>query len=551
MPDNKKKRDPRGATLISKVGVKEQNKPWIESLKSYSQQRNDPFADSYDVAGDGNTLIQPTFDPALLLKLPNQNNVLRQCIDAMQTNIECFGHSFEYVGPDAQAESVESLTELDRLKTFMESPNEEYGLTEMRKRFRADLESVGYAAIEIVRDVKREIVAMYHVDAYTLRRTVVEDVGVPVKIILPSTDSGTERILNSTKKFRRYAQLIGNTKVWFKEFGDPRTVDPTTGVENTGLAIEDAATEIVFKAQYESGHTYGLPRWINQLPSILGSRESEMTNFHFFEDNAIPPLAILVSGGMLTEASIENLQQKFNGASGQENMHKVLILEAESVEDEGLDNMSGKAAPRIELKPMAGIRQDDELFGKYDRSCQDKIRGAFRLPPIFVGRADDYTRATAQASLDTAESQVFAPERTQIDDLFNYKFLTDKDNRPPKFWRFKSNPARITDSTSIVEVIKAMDTVGAMTPNVAISVINELFNMERDSIEEPWGDMPFAIVMELVEKGELPNIALGEMFGPMLPEGVLDNAGPAVDEASPDSEPAIEPDDELDTEEDE
>jgi len=498
MPKSKKRPSRRVAVIDRKKedGI---NKEWVTGMKTYSKQRPDPYQGDYEPEStSGLKILQPTYNPSTLLTLPNRNNVLRQCIDAMQTNIECFGHSFEYVGPEDLEQSTEAKNELARLEMLTKMPNEEYGLIEMRKRFRSDYESIGYGAFEVARDSKNNIIAFYHVDAHTLRKTTMDEEEVIVETELPGVD-GDIRKVKTRKKFRRYVQIFGEKKNWFKEYGDPRVIDPATGKVDSNMSPEDGATEIIFRDQYEAGHAYGLPRWINQLPCILGSREAELTNLHFFEDNAIPAMAILVSGGFLSEDTIEDLEAKFNG--GGDNLHKVLILEAESSDDDsGIEGASKATAPRLDIKPLAGERQSDALFQEYDENCQNKIRGSFRFGPIFVGRSDDYTRATAQSSLDTAESQVFAPERVQIDDIFNYKLLVDEKGSPPRYWRFRSNPARIVGAEYLIETLSTMEEVGAMTPNIAIGVINSLFNLNRKPIEDTWGDYPFTLLRDMVSK---------------------------------------------------
>jgi hypothetical protein len=99
-------------------------------------------------------------------------------------------------------------------------------------------------------------------------------------------------------------------------------------------------------------------------------------------------------------------------------------------------------------------------------------------------------------------SQVFAPERAQVDDIFNLKLLLNADGVPMKYWRFRSNPARIVGTESIVDTLKTMDDMGAMTPNAAIAIGNEMFSLNRAKIEEPWGDQPFAFEIAKRNKSE-------------------------------------------------
>ena len=185
-------------------------------------------------------------------------------------------------------------------------------------------------------------------------------------------------------------------------------------------------------------------------------------------------------------------------------MNRVAVIEAQPHPDFAAGTVEGATpSPKMELKPLTGERQSDALFGEYDKANQEKVRSAFRLPPIFLGRADDYTRATAEASLDTAESQVFAPERDKFDTVMNLRILTDADGKPPALWHFRSNPARITNPENIVETLDKLELSGAMTPNQAISLANELFGKARKHIKEAWGDLPFSLILEMVKAGKI------------------------------------------------
>ncbi|MDI5983006.1 hypothetical protein QDK53_42975, partial [Amycolatopsis magusensis] len=55
----------------------------------------------------------------------------------------------------------------------------------------------------------------------------------------------------------------------------------------------------------------------------------------------------------------------------------------------------------------------------------NKIRSAFRLPPIYTGESQDYNKATADTARKTTEEQVFQPERHLITGKLNTLFLPD------------------------------------------------------------------------------------------------------------------------------
>lgn len=468
---------------------------------AYSSLYNTPLVDS-DLH-----IIEPIFNPRQLAKLTIQSNMLGPCIAAMVTNIDGFGHSFEYVGPEGTTEeSAEAVAEKRRLVSLAKQPNPEESLIDLRSKLRRDIESVGWGCIEVVRGGDGAIVAYYHVPAHTVRQTTQERESVEVDVWIER--DGEVRLETLKRRFRRYVQILegktANDKVWFKEFGDPRIIDPKTGHANKGTDFSGGATEMLFLGDYTPGQPYPLPRWVPQLASILGSWESELTNLQFFKDNGIPAMAVLIAGGVLSQKTIDDIRNAFTAKRGQASMNRVCVIEAQPHPDYTSASIEGNApAPKMELKPLAGERQQDALFGDYDRANQGKVRMAFRLPPMFVGASDDYTRATAESSLDTAESQVFAPERGKFDTTMNLRILQDADGKPPAYWLFRSNPARISNMSVIVDALSGLEDSGAMTPNQAIALSNELFGKERQPIKEEWGDAPFSIVLELIKSGKL------------------------------------------------
>jgi len=64
--------------------------------------------------------------------------------------------------------------------------------------------------------------------------------------------------------------------------------------------------------------------------------------------------------------------------------------------------------------------------------------------------------------------------------------------------------------------MNAFEQLGAMTANIAIGLANEQFGLDIPSIEEPWGDYPFAVVKALAAQGKIKGDIEG--FDDMLKE---------------------------------
>lgn len=491
---------PREIRLVpSSSNTKGYTYPYVELLTKAqdSKQLQNPFADTQHGSSRGE--IAPVYDPTTLARLVLENNILKQCIEAYVVNIESHGHVLEYVGPEGSEDSEEAQNEKTRLQAFLAFPSPENTFREVREQARWDKESGAGAYFEIARNQRGEIILFDHVPGCTMRLTKKDEEATQVDVEVPNPEQEGELILKRVSRhFRRFVQKsTGNRRVYFKEFGDPRSINPTTGKEDPSLAVEEQATEILHWFLYSPGLVYGAPRWIGQLPAVLGSRESEIVNLNFFRENAIPAMAILVSGGALTDDTFARISQYINAVRGRDAMNRIMILEAAADEAAGSVEHS-QPAPRIEMKPMISERQQEGLFQEYDQANMGKIRSSFRLPPIYVGRAEDYTRASAFASMLVAENQIFAPERALFDDMMNARILS---TYHLKFWKFKSIGPSVAEPEATAKMIKSFGDQGALTPNVVIKIANQLLGVDIESVVQPWGDFPFAVVMEMVKSG--------------------------------------------------
>lgn len=471
-----------------------------KALKEFvdSKQIEDPFNASYGVATASElTLFKPPYNMGSLLRLPRENDMLSQCIAAMVTNVAGHGFGLEYIGPDGQKDSAASKKERARLEGLLNFPNEDATLREVIEREKNDKETLGMGYFEIGRGEDNLVSMISHLPAHTMRITQRDEQPTSYTIMLPR--NGKMEAVTIQKRFRRYVQINGSDKRYFKEFGDNRKISPLTGKVDNSLAFADSATEVIFDPIYAPGEVYGLPRWLSQLPSIMGSREAELVNLAFFRENAIPAMAMLISGGFLTADAIESIENHFAGVRGRDSMNRIVVLEVEA--DNRMASAEGTlTVPKVDLKALQGERQDDALFLKYGEAAQNKIRSSFRLPPVFVGGSSDYTYASAKVSFEVAESQIFGPERAQTDDIFNNKILA---SYKPKFWAFKLQPPKITDPAEVIAAITAFDEAGGMTMNTVIAMANDYFNLDMPTVTDEWGDWPFAIVKQLAINGSL------------------------------------------------
>lgn len=494
----------------------------------------------FNALGHKGRVILPPFDMLTLSMLTENSSELNQCIEAMESNIETTGYRFvsrlrvdditKGEGANEREESSGQLSpeekkllalagaEKVRLTNFFTYCTDESFIA-FRRRLRRDLETTGNGYIEVIRNAAGDIQGFTHLPSYQMRLGKVEEEAIATtRKILELQPDGSVQIKEQhiIRRFRTFVQsrsihqgrtttsITGHKVVWFKEFGDKRHLSKRDGERKERVKLGDRATEVIHLKLYSPRSPYGLPRYIGNLLSIFGDRAAEEINWVTFKNNNIPSMAVLVSNGQLTQGTVDRIQQFVESQiQGSDNWSKFLIIEAEAIEGDMVGGEDGGQV-RLEIKPLTEHQHADALFQKYSENNQDKIRRAFRLPPIFVGRAADYSRATAESSRRLADEQVFAPERTEFDEIMNRLIFPEMG---VIYHRFKSNTPNTTDNTQLVKILAGSEKTGGMTPRIARYMLEDILGVDLpDFAAEFPADTPFTLTMaEAVKNLAQPN----------------------------------------------
>ena len=428
--------------------------------------------------GSSVAIIEPTFKPGTLYALTTNNNILLQCVEAMEVNIDGTGHSIDLIDGQAENEAEKQI-----LTDFFADPFPGKSLISIRRGMRRDLEATGNGYLEVIRNAADEVVLVNWLDCNYVRLLRLDDPTLAKRTI---RRAGKELEVTIRVRERRFIQNLVGKKVYFKEFGASRDVNRSTGewaTEGTRLPVEDRASEVLhFIVNKEPKTAYGTPRWINQLPSVLGSRKAEEHNLEFFDAGGVPPMLIIIQGGALGTGVKEALQAHM---SAKGNKHRAAIVEA--VSTSGSLDSSGSVQVRVER--FGSERQADAMFQLYDKNTEDHVRVSFRLPPLFIGRAGDYTFATAYTAYMIAEAQVFWPEREDFDTVLNSTIVKALG---VKSYRFRSLPMTLTDVGNQLKAIEMC--VGTMAAGEEIvKKLNEITGLGIEfSKQEPPAPPPGA-----------------------------------------------------------
>jgi PBSX family phage portal protein len=382
-------------------------------IESNSLEYEDEFKGTYGPSmpqGAKAQILEPPVLPKTLMALCHQNNTLMTCIDAYVTNVHGMGHDVVLDVPGTETNSNPMKTdppEVKAVKDFLSEVWPMMSFLELRKLTGTETQQCGNGYWELLRDWPNKDLQMIRpLDAKLMRLVALSD---PVVVPVTVRRNGGETTLQVVRRFRRFVQSIGTKFVFYKEYGCPLLIN-----KNTGELLEDVAanrvklfrdkamgTEVMhFRAMDDVETPYGVPQWWPQMPSVLGQRKAEEFNLDYFEAGGVPPLMIFVQGGTLGSTMKDALEEFLSSKPGAK--QGAPVFEVQSTGG-SLDN-PGQGA-RVLVEKFGTERQKDSMFEAYDEKCEERIRRAWRLPPIFVGKSNDYNLACYDEQTETLTDQ--------------------------------------------------------------------------------------------------------------------------------------------------
>ena len=458
-----------------KASVTVFKKKETDTVASQALEMEDDFTGMYFNAktGEGN-VIKPRYDLARLEKFVTTNNALLSCILAMEVNIDGTGYAVTTKDEDTTPTSKEKL-QIESVEDFFNDPYPQTSFTTMRRKLRWDLESTGNGYFEVIRNAVGLLIYLKRVDPKTMRLIRLGEAKITKKEVIRN---GKKFIINMNVRPRAYVQKVGTNTIYFKEFGTGFNINSQTGEwsdDNTAISFNDRGNEIIHFTTIDDSHTpYGLPRWINQIPSIVGSREAEEYNLEFFNNGGIPPVMISVSGGVIAQQSKTELDNLLSGKA--KTKMRGVVIETHSV---GGD-LSSNNKVDVKIDKFGNEQVKDSMFEKYDVNCEKRIRSSFRLPPLFVGKAEDYSYATAYASYAIGEAQVFKPERFEFDEIINKTIMKELDADLV----LKSKPLTIDNVEVQLKSVEIAANNKVISGEGLVSNLNTMSNMSLEFEED-------------------------------------------------------------------
>lgn len=517
------------------------------AVQSYASQQRGPLAQAQSpnaFVSDYETTqafalagaLAPPEDPRQVSNIYRRSSALRPCVEAVATNAVGFGYSFEPVIDLAHADAGkkireaiiqdrvargddtdptdqdvaevrarierESLREKFKLERFFNYVCPTRSFNRLRWESRVEVESGGNAYWEVCRRPDGSIATWDRLEAHTVRLRRMEQRYTNVEVNQRRSQLSYERVMVPFR-FRTFVQLVlgGAKAVYFKQFGDPRVMSSVTGrfyATRELLAASEGsaapATEIIHWREFDTIGPYGLPPWYGAQYAVLGVMASERVNYDYFDNKAIPPWAVLVSGGKLATGAVDRIKEHLKDLKGQASWHKIIVLEAE-----GTSGSTDKARCKIELVPLLKDQPQDALFQTYEANNGKKVQQQWRLPDLLVGRSEESNKAQADAALKMAEQQVFQPIREEEDDFYNRFILPEMGIL---WWQFKTQGVVARDPESQTEIVERLTKAGILIPNEGRDIASDILNKHYAPIDEPWANIPQPLMLAGILPGQ-------------------------------------------------
>lgn len=452
----------------------------IKADRTISKSDKSEQIDSASAISATEWISQPV-DLRGLKALVNNSTILPQCINAYRRNITGYGVSVHY-NEDYDNETEAMKAEFAKLQRVVDLLNYDKAIKEVFEDIIEARETYGIAYAEVIRNMSGEVSELVFIT-----NTPSVEMTYPTEQFVDTVFIYKGQQIQRKKKFRKFKQTVAGKTVYFKEFGDPRIMDKTSGEYVKGgeqIEIDNQANELI---DFKIGSTYyGEVRWLGAVLTVDGNRRAEVLNNNYFRKGRHTPLLIAINGGTLTDDSYEKLETYMSNIEGEKGQHGFILLETDN--NETTTNMTESEKPTIEIKDLASILQKDELFQEYLENGRKKIQSSFLLPDLYVGYTTDFNRATAQTAMEVTEKQVFQPERGSLEWVLNNKILNEY---AFKYVHLEFNEPEITNPDDIMKILNITERAGGLQANVAKDLTYKTLGLQQaEPYPEEWGDLP-------------------------------------------------------------
>lgn len=477
----------------------------IRKAEADSQQLpDDPFNYRPDANSAG--LVRPTMNMdmfAALLGGPESmgNTLHSRCCKQKASDVIGRGVELRAVEDEAENEGGAAGTkaEQNRWDEWVEGVEQdeqaEGSLKELLTWMWQDYESIGWGILESGRKTTGEPDGMWHVPSHTVR-------------------AHSDHI--------RFAQTRGDKLTWFKRFGVDGDVNKTNGDWVPGGLPPDVRGNelIVFRNYTPLSSYYGLPDMVPALGAFAGWSAQQQFNVRYFDNQAVPSMAVVIEGAELSEEVEATIYDHFERIKGDPARTIVIPIP-------GIPGIAEQFQPRLRFEKLSNDVKDAS-FRMYRQDIALETCISHGVPPYRIGWpiVGSLGGSTAEEMTAIYNDSIVQPRQETMEQRFRRTINGPKGLDITSFV-MKVNELDVRNEMRDLEKAEKLYSLGAATPNDAIRFFGY---EERD---DEGGD--YYITNPMNPQGgagepEEPEPPAANPFGGP-PQGAQFGAAPMVDEA--------------------
>ncbi|WP_296875511.1 phage portal protein [uncultured Methanobrevibacter sp.] len=387
----------------------------------------------------GDEIIKPPYDPFKLNILREVSGlhdicITTKCEDAIFNGKKIINNKGGDIPPD--------------LEEFLN----DFNFDEEVEKFADDVETFGYAGLEILREGNK-IKSVNHISSLYLRMC---------------------------KDKKRVVNQINSVKTYFKVY-DPTNMEvlnKKTGTFNEGITPDTIANEILwFNTHSSESKVYGKPKYVSEIPAIVTDNAIVEYQQSHFRTRGVPNYIITISGNIEENEDYsmddfeKDLEKEFKDVTNEPGTAMVLTIPSE-------DNNLNVNVHKI------GEEKKEGSFLELAESIGDRIRRIHRVPRERLGDSEGSgvgSNRTEMLLKNYSKSTVGTLQK-RIANVINKTII--KYEFQKTYIIIEYNPVNFEEEDNILERgIKLLQN-GAMTLGEFVNRFGEPFGLNMESDDE-------------------------------------------------------------------
>ncbi len=378
---------------------------------------------------------------------------------------------------------------------------------------------------------------------------------VPVPVGL---DDGSIVWVEVPRFFRRIRyQSSGGAIMWFKEYGDWRSMDAKTGKFSSGVthtpptkewahgrytggALPKTAVPAVEVAHWETPfpgvYPYGVSAWHAEMTAIRSSHEHASLMLDYLK-SGLHSVIVAAANRSFESGTADAAVKKIDELGrGREGLGALVLIELQPIDSKqtGYNSMFDQDRTgdrgRLVLHELHTKLPSELMNNTFSEALSTRISNAERIPGLLLGRSESYNFATAAAAWMTANRLRFRPHHMTRESFLDALLI----EMGITHWRLAVRSPEWDEQEKISSVVQSIGQMGGISVNRALQLLGRAVGIETTPITEWWGDIPLVLVTKILE-AEDPQAMLdalklpGEPQIPMDRSSVSDPVSKAID----------------------